>query len=424
MNRRTFLSSAVAAAATGWAGRSHEAEKASIDRDEIVAFAGELVRIPSFTTEETRMAQFLHDFFRREGLESELQEVDRGRFQTIGRLRGSGGGKTLMLNGHIDIDPILAGIERDPWNPTVEGDLLYGAGIANMKGGLAAMIVATLAVKRARTPLRGNVVLACVVGELQGGAGTVHLLKSGVRADAAIVTEPIGAGTILTKHAGVMQLAVHVIGRSAHISQKDDGINAILEMGKVAEALDTLTFTGERDPELPSLPIINVGSIVGGRGRGPELRGPNIVPDFCSLYMDVRFTRGMTPESVIGDIRRRLSALAQQDRELVYEIEFPMKPERRCLREVMMPLDVPKDSPFIQMLKGKVLETSGKEPEVGVKLPISYGGTDTAHLFPAGIPACVYGPAGGSPGDDQSISVEELVTCAKVYAAAIEEFCG
>jgi acetylornithine deacetylase/succinyl-diaminopimelate desuccinylase-like protein len=90
----------------------------------------------------------------------------------------------------------------------------------------------------------------------------------------------------------------------------------------------------------------------------------------------------------------------------------------------MMPLDVPRDSPFIQMLKGKVLETSGKEPEVGVKLPISYGGTDTAHLFPAGIPACVYGPAGGGPGDDQSISVEEMVTCARVYSAAIEEFCG
>src|SRR3990172_6744041 len=207
MNRRTFLSSAVTAAATGWAGRSNEAEKPAIDRNEIVAFAGELVRIPSFTTEETRMAQFLHDFFGGGGLESELQEVDRGRFQTIGRLRGNGGGKTLMLNGHIDIDPIPAGIERDPWKPTVEGDLLYGAGIANMKGGLAAMIVATLALKRARTPLRGDVVLACVVGELQGGAGTVHLLKSGVRADAAIVTEPIGRSE---EHTSELQSQLHL----------------------------------------------------------------------------------------------------------------------------------------------------------------------------------------------------------------------
>jgi acetylornithine deacetylase len=432
MKRREFLSSTVGAAAAGWAGRSHAASPkpgaapvaTPVDRDEILQIAGELIRIPSFTTEETQVAQFLHDFFRREGLESELQEVDPGRLQTIGRLRGGGGGKSLILNGHIDIDPLPAGIDRDPWKPTVEGDLLYGTGIANMKGGLAAMIAATLAVKRAGTPLRGDVVLACVVGELQGGAGTVHMLKSGVRADAAIVTEPIGAGTILTKHAGVMQLAVHVVGRSAHISKKGQGVNAILKMAKVVEALETLAFTGERDPELPSLPLINVGSIIGGRGREPELRGPNNVPDFCSAYADVRFTRGMTPETVIGDIRRTLSALARQDHELVYEIEFPMKPERRCLREVMMPLDVPRDTPFIQRLKAIVTEVSGKEPQVGVKLPISYGGTDTAHLFPAGIPACVYGPAGGRAEDYQSISIEEMVTCARVYAAAIEDFCS
>jgi acetylornithine deacetylase len=415
------------AAATGF-GRSESAigASASIDESELLEFTKSLIRIPTFTTEESRLARFLDEFFRGQGLVSELQEVDPGRFQTIARLKGKGGGKTLMLNGHIDIDPISAGVRRDPWEPALEGDRFYGHGIANMKGGLASMIAATLAVKRARVPLRGDVILACVVGELQGGAGTVHMLRSGVRAHAAIVTEPIGADTILTKHAGVMQLAVHVLGRSAHISQKEQGVNAILKMGEVAKALDELTFEGERDPELPGLPLLNVGSIVGGRGREPELRGPNIVPDFASLYLDVRFVRGMTPETVIRDIRRRLEKLRSEDPGLKFEIEFPMKPERRCLREVMMPLDVPATDPFIQKLKSIATAIRGAAPSMGAKLPISYGGTDAAHLFPAGVPACVYGPSAppGAPEDDQWISFEEMKTCARVYAATIEDFCA
>src|SRR4029453_6136911 len=135
-----------------------------------------------------------------EGFESRLQEVDPGRFQTIARLPGTGGGTSLMFDGHIDIDPIPSGWKRDPWTPTIEGDRFYGAGIYNMKGGDAAMIMAAVAAKRAGVPLRGDVVFACVDGELQGGVGTVHLLKRGVRADWAIVPEPYSTRNIITKH--------------------------------------------------------------------------------------------------------------------------------------------------------------------------------------------------------------------------------
>jgi acetylornithine deacetylase/succinyl-diaminopimelate desuccinylase-like protein len=155
-------------------------------------------------------------------------EVDPGRVQVIARLKGTGGGRTLMLNGHMDIDPLPSGMRRDPWQPAIEGDRFYGAGIGNMKGGLASMIVGTLAAKRAGVTRRGDVVVACVVGELQGGVGTVRMLKAGVRADAAIVTEPHGAAHVFTKHAGVMQFAVHVLGKTAHISRKDEGEHAIL----------------------------------------------------------------------------------------------------------------------------------------------------------------------------------------------------
>lgn len=425
MKRRRFLQKTLYGAAAARLSRLSSISTATpprveIDRDELVDFAKELVRIPSFTTEETPVAEFLHSYFKKQGFESQLQEVDRGRFQTIARLPGTGG-PSLMLNGHIDIDPIPGGIKYDPWKPVVEGDRFYGAGIGNMKGGVAAMVMAAVAAKRARVRPKGDVVLACVVGELQGGVGTAHLLRSGVRVDAAIVAEPHGAGNILTKHAGVIELAIHVIGRTAHISRKQEGVNAILKMAKVAEALEGLKLSGKPDPDLPGLPLLNVGSIVGGRGRDVELRGSNIVPDFCSVYIDIRFTQGMTSESIIGDIRQRLDALAREDRELLYEIEFPMRPERRAMREVMMPFSVPANLPLVQKLKATIAAVSGKEPFVGAVLPNGYSGNDTSHIYRAGIPCCLYGPSGGYSEADRWCSVEEMLTCARVYEALIAE---
>jgi len=154
--------------------------------DEVVSLTKDIVRIPSYTADETEVARFLHAYFQKQGFESELQEVDPGRFQTIARLRGTGGGKSLMLNGHIDIDPIPSGWVRDPWTPTIEGDRFYGAGVYNMKGGVAAMIMGAVAARRAGR-LQGDVIVACVDGELQGGVGTVHMLKKGMRADMAVV---------------------------------------------------------------------------------------------------------------------------------------------------------------------------------------------------------------------------------------------
>lgn len=399
---------------------------AEIRQDEVVGLARDLVSIPSYTTEETAVAEFLHAFFRREGLESELQEVDPGRFQTVARLRGTGGGRSLMFNGHIDIDPISAGWVRDPWRPTIEGDRFYGAGIYNMKGGDAAMIMAAVAARRAGVPLRGDVVVACVVGELQGGVGTVHMLNRGVRADWAIVPEPYSTENIITKHTGVIEFAVHVVGRSAHISRMEHGVNAIGKMARVVEALEKLRLRGEPDPDLPGLPRLNVGSIVGGRGRECELRGPNIVPDFCSVYVDVRFPESATAASILADVRGALDRLAATDRDLVYEIESPMNPARRAFREVMAPVSVPPDHPLVQTLRTNVQAIMGREPTIGAVAPFSYAGNDTAHLYAAGIPCCLYGPAGGfdEGAADRWTSIEQIMTCARVFGATIPDVCG
>jgi acetylornithine deacetylase len=424
MKRRELLEGMIGSSALALAGIARTASASvEVDRDELLELATALCRIPSFTTEESDCARFLDAHLRKLGFESELQEVDPGRFQCVAWLRGEGGGESLMLNGHIDIDPLPSGLHRDPFSPAVEGNMFFGAGIGNMKAGVASMVAAASSARRAGFPRRGEVVLASVVGELQGGAGTAHLIRSGVRADAAIVTEPHGAANVLTKHAGVMQLAIHVLGRTAHISRKEQGINAIVKASKVAQALESMKLEGKRDPDLPALPILNVGSIIGGRGRNVELRGPNIVPDFATLYADIRFTEGMTPETIIADLKRELDGLAREDRDLQYEIEFPMRPERRCLREVMMPFSVPPESPFVQRVARHVAAVRGSAPKVGVSLPSGYSGNDTSHLQAAGIPSCLYGPAGAPDGPERYLwaSIDEMMTCARVYAAMIAE---
>ena len=285
----------------------------NVDPEDMLRLAQDLVRIPSFKTEESDVARFLGGFLAQRGYDVQLQEVEAGRFQTIAILKGSGGGKSLMLNGHIDIDPLAMGWKRDPWTPMVEGDFVYGAGIRNMKSGVSSMITAAEAIRRSGTSLRGDLVLACVVGELQGGVGTSYLCRHGPLTDMAVVPEPFGANNILTVHAGVLEMAIHVLGNSRHISRKEEGVDAIAKMCKAVPAIDGVKFTYTPRQDLPGLPRINVGAIIGGRGRDYDLRGPNFVSDFCTVIVDVRFLPGMTSESVKSDIERALDRIKSED---------------------------------------------------------------------------------------------------------------
>jgi acetylornithine deacetylase len=389
-----------------------------IDDDEVVRLASDLIRIPSFTTEETPCAEWLAGYLGDQGLAVTLQEIEPGRKQAVARLSGRGGGRSIMLNGHIDIDPLASGWTRDPFTPWIADGKLFGHGIFNMKAGVTACIMATLALQRARVPLRGDVVLACVAAELNSGIGTIHALEQGGRTDMAVVAEPYGARTILTKHTGTMDVVIHTLGRATHISKKEHGVDAIAMMMRAVAAVNAMRFTHTHDPDLPGLPRLNVGSIIGGRGRGHELRGAYTVSDFCTAYVNVRFNASQTGETVIGDIRRTLDGLAAQDASFRYEIEFPPRPERGLGRLAKAAVDVPKTEAVVQMVRRNLKDMTGAEPEhFGVRLPQSYAGNDTTHLWAAGIPCCLYGPGGGyTDYHDVHVDLDDLFLCTRVLA--------
>ncbi|MFT4038048.1 MAG: M20/M25/M40 family metallo-hydrolase [Thermomicrobiales bacterium] len=401
---------------------------AKITPERVVEIASDLIRIPSFKTEETPLARWLAAWFTERGYEVDLQEVEPERFQVLARLRGTGGGQTLMLNGHLDIDPLSLGWKHDPWEPVVEGDRLFGAGVMNMKGADAAMIAAAEAIRLSGEPLAGDVLLALVVGELQGGVGTVHLLQQGVRADAAIVPEPYGADAVVTTHAGVTELAISTIGYSKHISDRAGAVDAITQMMKAIPVIQQTEFRANTDARLPALPLINVGGIIGGRGRDHDLKGPNFTADYCTVIVDVRYPPGQTAATVEADIRAGLDALAAADPTFRYEIAHPLPKSFGALTVVMEPTDIPLDHPFVQSVLGHYREVVGRNPlEVGVSLPMSYAGNDTAHLWRAGIPCLLFGPSGGwdetSEEPDQFIYISEMVTCAKVMALTALDIC-
>ena len=401
---------------------------ALVDPRELVDLASALIRIPSFKTEETQVALFLEKFFRSRDYAVDLQEIEPGRFQTIAILRGTGGGASLMLNGHTDINALTRRWKRDPWTPSLEGDRLYGHGVQNMKGGLASIIMTAEAVRRSGVRLPGDLVVACVAGETQGGEGTHYLIESGLRTDAAVVAEPFGADNLVTVHSGIVHMAIHTYGVTGHIGRLEGTVNAVRKMTGIVQALERVEFRHTPRPDLPAFPRLNVGGILGGRGQDYVLVEPPYVPDLCTILVDVHFVPGQTVDGIVADIRRALDLLAARDPDLRYEIEIPppagFKGRRRL---VMDPFDMPTDAPIVQAVARSYRAVTGQEPKaIGTVLPHSYSADDTCHLWKAGIPCLLYGPAtirGNADEDDACVLVSEMEKVTRVLTVTALDVC-
>jgi acetylornithine deacetylase len=395
-----------------------------IDPGELVDLGKSLIRIPSFIGEETPVARWVASYLAARGYEVELQEVEPGWFQTMAILKGAGRGRSLMFNGHLDINPLASGWTRDPFEPWIEDNKLYGAGIRNMKSGVASMIHAAEAIRKSGIRLAGDLIIACVVAELQGGLGTKYLLDKGYKTDVAVVTEPYGAHHVVTKHAGMTNFSLHVKGH--HPAGGDvHGVDAIPQMLKAIKAIYATQLT-HRPWDVPGLPWLKIGSIIGGRGETYDLRSVSRNADLCTAFIAVSTVPGMTPATVRADLEQTLTRLKYQDPDFEYALVHPIERKFKAWILDHPPMDMPVDEAIVQTVVASYRKVTGQEPK-SIGLPASelnarYG-DDDAHLWEAGIPAPIYGPSGGSYGEDFTY-IEEMVLCSQVLALTALETCG
>ncbi|MDH4065367.1 MAG: M20/M25/M40 family metallo-hydrolase, partial [Acidobacteriota bacterium] len=278
----------------------------------------QMVRMRSYSAggEESALARKMVADMQQLGLEARLQEVEPGRFNAIGVLKGTGGGRSLMLNGHIDTNPVGVGWTVDPFEGLVRDGFVHGIGVSNMKASCAAFFGAARALVRSGVRMKGDLLLTFVVGELQGGVGTKKLVAEGVRSDYFVVGEPTDLA-LMTLHAANVEFAVNTIGVTRHMSKAEEAVSAIDTMHAVIERLQQMRFSGPDNPEHASVRRLNIGSMRAGLGREyHDWRTPQ-VPDFATIKVAVRYGPGQSADTVLQDVQRELDALAKADPRVV-----------------------------------------------------------------------------------------------------------
>jgi acetylornithine deacetylase len=349
---------------------------------------------------EGEIAGFVAGWLRRAGLEVFVEETRReGRPNVIGVRRGSGGGRTLMLNAHMDTVGV-AGM-KDPFTPVVRDGRLHGRGALDTKGALAAFMAAAAGWRR----LRGTVILAAVADEEYASAGT-EAVAAKWKADAAIVGEPTGLG-VVTAHKGFAWYDIETRGVAAHGSRPDIGVDAIAKMGRV------LVGVGELAARLSASkphPLLGPGSVHASVIQGGQELSS--YPESCLLRIERRVVPGETRDTVEGELRALLKAAGSGDSAFSAELRHVFE---------RSPLEVSGEEPIVRALQRAVKGETGTEPS-----PAGMGAwMDSSLLAAAGIPPVVFGPSGeGLHGLSEWVELSSVRACSRIVGAVIEEFCG
>lgn len=394
----------------------------SIDSNRALDFLAEIVRFKSYsgTPGEGDLARFMVSSMRQLGLEADLMEVESGRFNAIGRLRGLGGGRSLLFNGHMDTNPATEGWTVDPWGGIYDSQFIYGIGVSNMKAGDAAAFSAVRTLVEQKIRLKGDVLLEYVVGELQGGVGTVKAIESGVTGDCFINCEPTDLAGV-TLHAGAFDFEVDIIGVTRHVSKREEAVDVIDAACTLVPRLNAMTFSGAANDEHASLNRCNVGVLRGA--LGPEFHEwrPPQVADFARLVATARYGPSQSESSVLEDVRGQLDRI---------EAEFPglkTKLTKRYAgeRPSMLPFEVDQKAEIVDAVSKAHLEVRGKPQRLGPVPPYCFYGTDAAHLYHRlGLSGIVCGPGGKyNTMPDERVDVQDYLDAIKIYLLAILDIC-
>jgi acetylornithine deacetylase len=375
---------------------------------DVAELAAQLVAIESINPDivaggsgELEVARFVAEWCERAGLETALAELAPRRANVVAIARGSGGGKSLMLNAHMDTVGV-AGM-TDPFVTRVEGGRLYGRGSCDMKGSLAASMLA--AAEAGRRQLRGDVILTAVADEEFASIGTEAVAAS-VSADAAIVTEPTDL-QLAVAHRGFVHLEVVVHGRAAHGSRPHLGIDAIAKMGRVLVGIEELDRSLRANPTHPHVGSGSVhASLIEG---GQEFSS---YPARCVLQAERRTVPGEGAELAERELREIVARAAEGDPDFSAELHSAISRE---------PFEVAEDAEIVRCVHKHATTVLGNEPDV-VGVPFW---ADSALLAAAGIPTVVFGPRGeGLHSEVEWVDVASLERCVEIYSAVAVELCA
>lgn len=388
-------------------------------RQQVVDIASQTTRIKSYSGDEAEIAEWTADFMSGLGLEVSLKEVAPRRFNAIGVWRGRGRAPSLMYNGHMDTNPVGEGWTRPPLGGESDGEFVYGIGICNMKAANASFLHAVTMLKSAGFEPEGDVVLAFVHGELQGGVGTVKMIESGVRADYFIVGEPTEL-TLLTRHSASFVFEIAILGKTRHLSKREEGVDAIAGLETLLPRLRELQFSGAACDEDRQINRINIGVIRAGVSRELFDWRPQQLADVCVVKCAGRFGASQNLDQAMRDIQALLDELQQQDP--TFKAELRLVEENRIF---MPPFHVEHDAAPVVALANAHEVVTGEAPKIGMHTPSRFFGSDAAHLAKAGMVGLLYGPGGRyNTMPDERVAIAEMETASKVYAAAVLDITG
>lgn len=384
----------------------------TVDRNTLTDTLADLIRIPSVNPDlvpggegEREIAEAIANRLRRtDGINVELQDTGGGRPNVIATV-GNGNGRTLMLNGHMDVVGV-EGMEA-PFEPRVEGDIIYGRGTCDMKASLASMIVVLEEIARAGD-FPGTLVATFVVDEEYASIGTQAICREieHWRPDAAIVTEPTDPN-ITVAHKGFVWAEIVTHGVAAHGSQYQTGVDAIAHMGRVLVELEGL---GRRLAERPAhqyvtLPSLHASLIEGG----VEL---STYPDTCRLQIERRTIPGETVEDVEAELQEILQKLAAADPQFSADLKITL---------VRDPYEIDPNATIVTTVLDAVEREYGARPD----LDGGFGWMDSALLGAAGVPTVIFGPGGDdahAPTEWGDLEILERYTAA--LARVCYDFCS
>lgn len=392
-----------------------------IDEAYCLDFLARMVQHKSYsaTPEERRLAEYMAGQMAELGLNAKLMPVPGERLNAIGTLKGQGGGHSLLFNGHLDTNPVTEGWTVDPWAGKIDEEFIYGIGVSNMKAGDAAYFCALKTLIDAGIKLKGDVILTYVVGELQGGIGTIAAIEQGVKADYFINSEPTDLQAV-TLHVGSLMFVIELTGDTRHLSKREEAVDVITAAVQLIPQINGITFSGARSPEHEKVNRGHIGVVRGALGRDLEEWRPPQVADFLRLRGSARYTPGQTVESVLADLQRLLDQLCEQFPGLQATLinDSDNQP-------LMPPFEVSHDSLIVKAVNTAYEQVRGEPQPTGIITPPAYFGTDAAHFYQRlGMQGVVCGPGGKfNTMPDERVHISDYLDMVRVYILAILSIC-